>query len=661
MKGFLSRGGVVGWLLLAAVLRLAVWGAGARILPPSSDECIAMLMAQGIPRGDFPLLFWAQPYLFPLESYAMAAMAWLPPSPLSCRLIALLAGISATWFALRLLPEGQPGWRRVVARLLVVCPSLYLIMLQGFYALPGYATLTLMSTLMPWLALQTRNTGRPGWAGLLGLAAGLSFAAHSLSLCISTVSLLVLLSPGRNYLVLAKQALTAMTGVLIGLIPYLFAKILIPGAHELATTMRPWSSAIRRLWEPTLSDTFPSVLGLRAVSFADTTALPSALDRLGYPVAGTLALLLGLLVIHRLMVHGTALRRGQWPEWQAADILIGITMLNLVLFALAPRAHESTVRYLIPAGLALPLTMAILISSTSGWAGRLALVAGISLLVRQGFTAEQVIQAWRNPDFSISVGVPDLKPALQELNRLGIRYAVASYGAAYRITYESGGQILASQPYNERFGLSWPVPYKAEVDHAPRLAYVCTDAIGFLKPSKFERHLRTMNVTARVSTAGHFRIYHDFTPPPVPPRRPLNHASLHPISCTGFNDVFLADGTSETRWRTFHAQRTNDWVELSWSNTVPLEAVTLVYGNNKDMALSTRLMLARQGTWQTWPETINGDLDKFEIRNGHPIYGRSTRRIVLGGVQADGLRLEILQPNPGRDWTLAEVEIEERL
>ena len=660
MKGFLSRGGVVGWLLLAALLRLAVWGAGARILPPSSDECIAMLMAQGIPRGDFPLLFWAQPYLFPLESYAMAALAWLPPSPLSCRLIALLAGISATWFALRLLPEGQPGWRRVVARLLVVCPSLYLIMLQGFYALPGYATLTLMSTLMPWLALQTRNTGRPGWAGLLGLAAGLSFAAHSLSLCISTVSLLVLLSPGRGRVVQLRQTLAAMGGLAIGLLPFLLAKFLIPGAHELATTMRPWSTLARRLWEPTLTDVLPGVLGLLAVPFPDTDFLPTMLGRLGYPMAAGLALLLGLLVIHRVMVHGTAKRRGQWPEWQAEDILLAISILNLILVALSPRAGSTTFRYLIPAGLAIPLILAILLSSRSGWASRLALLAGCGLLLLQANSTVQTVRAWQDPDFARRVGVPHLAPALQELNRLGIRHAVASYGAAYRITYESGGQVRAAQPYNERFG-NWPVPYKAEVDQATRLAYVCTDAIRFLKPRQFERHLRTMNVTAQISTAGHFRIYHDFTPPPVPPRRPLNAASLHAASCTSSNDVFMIDGTNTTRWRTFRAQRANDWVELSWSNTVPLEAVTLVYGNNKDMALSTRLMLARQGTWHPWPETINGELDKFEIRNGHPIYGRSTRRIVLDGVQADGLRLEILQPNPGRDWTLAEVEIEERL
>lgn len=54
--------------MIAILLRVAVWLIGGQVLPPSSDESMAMLMAGQIRHGHFPLLFMAQPYMFPLES-----------------------------------------------------------------------------------------------------------------------------------------------------------------------------------------------------------------------------------------------------------------------------------------------------------------------------------------------------------------------------------------------------------------------------------------------------------------------------------------------------------------------------------------------------------------------------------------------------------------
>ena len=63
-----------------------------------------------------------------------------------------------------------------------------------------------------------------------------------------------------------------------------------------------------------------------------------------------------------------------------------------------------------------------------------------------------------------------------------MRRAYASYGPAYRLTYESGERIIASQPWNERFR-HYPLPYLDEVRFAKNVAWVLTPGIPTDLPS----------------------------------------------------------------------------------------------------------------------------------------------------------------------------------
>jgi hypothetical protein len=646
----------LGWLLVAALLRLAAWGLGARILPPTSDESLSLLMAQWLWKGEFPLLFWTQPYLFPLESYLQAIPALAPPSAWVTRGPALLSGLLVTALSLQLLPATLSRGRRGLACLLVVFPSTYVIVLQGFYAPPGYAVLLAATIGLPWLALRTRTSPRPIlWFGL-GLSATLAFAAHSLSLCASLPALLVTVLRNPRQTGWRPYAALAL-GLLAGALPYLLARETIAGAHALTTESRPLSTLLPRLWEPTLTDVFPGALGLRPVPFVDTHALPGPLTHLGYPLA---ALGLGTLVFFGCWRGGRLidnLRRGRPPSPQAEDVLFAVVVLNLMLFVLAPRADSTSFRYLAPGALALPVLLAHALLRGPRLVRNLAAALGLLLLLAQLASATQMVRAWREPGFAARMGVPDLRPALEQLDQLGIRHVVASYGAAYRITYLSGGRILAAQPFNERFP-AWPIPFKDEVDAAPRVAYVLTDAIRFLKPAVFERHLRTMDVSASVITAGAFRVYHSFQPVGRTESARLPPDTVTAAASTGHSAGALSDGHLDTAWRTGRAQAMGDWLALTWSHPAPLSAITVYYRYHQDTARSARLWLRRGGDWSVWPEAINGSLDKFELRNGHPVYGRATRRIALNGEIADGVRLEITEPTAGRDWSVSEVEIE---
>ena len=71
-----------------------------------------------------------------------------------------------------------------------------------------------------------------------------------------------------------------------------------------------------------------------------------------------------------------------------------------------------------------------------------------------------------------------------------MRHAYASYGPAYRLTWESGERIVASQPWNERFR-HYPLPYLDEVRFAKNVAWVLTPAIptDLPTPRAFEEAL----------------------------------------------------------------------------------------------------------------------------------------------------------------------------
>ncbi len=643
-------------MVLAVLARLTVWMVGLRILPPSSDESLAMLMARDILGGHFHLLFWAQPYLFPLESYLAAPLAWLPPGALACRLLPLCLGLLTTALALRLVITDGSRPARWLGGGLAVLPSFYLLILQGFYAPPGYAVLMVMCVLLPLLALRAMETEQARWGFWTGLAAALAFAAHSISLCASLPALLILATPtGRTRTL--RRLLATGAGLGLGALPYLVARVTIAGAHGTATTTRPLQEIFSHWWSPTLTYTLPGTMGFRAVPFPDTDASSFLLPLLHGKLwaGGLLCFLLGML-IWRLVRHTRAVIKRQMPRWQAIDLLLATILLNITLFAAAPRADSSSFRYLVPAALSIPLLLAIALHQAPAGLRHLAYAGGIILLSTQVPAGLAVTRAWRTPGFAEDMGIPDLKPALRTLDALNLQQVVASYGAAYRLHYESGGSIQAAQPMNERFP-GWPLPYKEEVDAAPKVAYVLTDAIRFLKPGIFERHLRTMQVTASVVTAGGFRIYYDFKTPTALPSSRLDPALLSATVSVGDPTVLLHDDQLTPPWRTRRPQQVGDWIELTWSNECPLNRLVLRYAIHHDAATAMQLAVRHGGVWQQLPGPVSGQPDKFEMRNEHPIYGHSVRQIDLGGPYADGVRLEITEPRDGRDWTLAEIEV----
>lgn len=648
-------------LALAGLLvRLNLFETSIRALQPSSDESIAALLAVAIRDGATPLLFLAQPYLFPIESYLAAPFArLLTPDAMGARLPVFLLHLLTLAFQLalarRLFRERAP---RLIAFALLLIPSAYVLMVQSLYSMPGYAFLLLAGFLMLLLAEGVGRTRVPAVRlALIGFLGGLGYGSHQLIAVFLIPVVLFVLVAALPVSTLRRSAWLG-GGLAVGLVPYALARWRFPGAHAAAEQVLPLREIAERVWSPALTHTWPGALGWRLCLFPDESALPaawSALDRCFGPALVAL-LLIGAarLLYERIRAPGQERAR-----ISLCDTLWLVALLNLLFFAAAGRATSASYRYLLPSAAVFPFLLADLAARFPR--ARLATGIAAALLALANFSnAPRLLEAWRAPDFAERVAsIPDLRPAFDALKELGIRRAVASYGAAYRINWQSGGDVVCAQPYNERFP-HWPHPFVEEVWSGEPIAYVLTERIRFLKPSVFERHLREEAVDAAVRTAGAFRVYFDFKPlnPPPQDRRLDPRAVRVEVSENPERAVFLQDRDLFTEWTTTNLMKGHERITVSWAEPRDIARVVLVHGlYHDDIPRSYALSASEWGP----AFMVGARLDRFELDRGRPRYGRSTQTFDLGGRQTRSLLIEVAEPRTNRNWTIAEIEVYERV
>lgn len=662
-----TAGGLALALFAGLALRAVLLTTSASVLQPSTDESIQFLLAQSIRGGATPLLFLAQPYLFPLESYLMAPLAdVLPSSAWGARLPVWVMHLGALALLLRFLWRTvRDSGARFCGAALMLVPSCYVLLVQGAYSMPGYASMLLGgAAAFNCAALAREQPRRVRWLVIIGFLGGLGYASHQLALVfvLPAAAFAFLLQPR------AIRLLPLACGALIGLTPYMLAVRRFPGAHDAAEQLASMGSMIRRLWTPALTHTLPGALGWRVPLFPDQTALPagSPLFEKAWPwlfAAALVTFLVSFITTRLARTHhdGVPAHRA-WLELALRDLAWLAVFLNIVFFAASGRADSSSYRYLLPTAFLLPILVANLMermprARLPGYA------AVVALLLANIAGARTLLTAWRAPDFAERIAnIPDLNPALAYLRGQNITHAIASHGAAYRINLQSDGDVICAQPYNERFP-NWPIPFADRVWQGERIAYVLTDRIRFLQPRIFARHLDTMGVEATVHTAGAFRVFHDFVPRiDTNPAVRLQHDAIDVTTAPGAKPAsHLLDGNPLTIWTTTNTMRGGEWIEARWKDDAPIDRVVLVHGlYHQDTPSRYNLHVLGTDGWRTWLTPESESLDKFEIERGHPRYGRSTRTFRLEGFNARGIRLEVDVARTNRNWTVAEIEVYKR-
>ena len=665
-------------VLAAAGVRAYMYAMGSANVPVSSDEALTVLQAVDIRNGEYPLLMAGQPYMFPVEAYWMAPLEpYLPRTAFGMRVLVLLEGFAIAALGLWVLRR-MGRWREVwPGALAVLFPSAYVLTTQAAYSMPYYASPAILALLAAGCFASveaSRESGGVGevrreaaWAFLgafaLGMAVSNSLAAMGLAVPLAAFALWN--AAGRRPWRAAAWRLGAMTaGGFLGLFPHLLSRWCIPHAHEAVSATYPIREALPRLWKVAVGCVLPATFGVRPCLWPDSEfRLDGSTCFQAVFAWGAVAVFAAALVVAAARIWREGIRERRWPVMGPFEWALGVSAASIVLFALNRRAASSDCRYLLPVAIVSPFLLAGLWQRLRGRAlrwGLAAVVAGIS--VYNVATCLRLAEAWKEPGFAFRVAAePDLAPALEILREQGIHHAVASHWAAYRIGFETGGDVVCSQPQNERFP-GWPLPYKAEVDAAGDVAYVLTDAIRFLKPQIFERHMRTMDVAADVLPAGEFRVYCHFRKTgkgelvPVPAERFRISANNAPERAAA-----MVDGDVGTYWRTHGHQTNGIAVECEFDEPQPLAGVRLEYGVfGHDRPVEVGIEVRRRGENDWAPVEITRVVtEPFRWQSGHPVYSDfvfSDRFEFPAEEAVEAVRISIVQPHTRRAWTLCEVE-----
>jgi hypothetical protein len=490
-------------------------------LPVSNDDAILLLMARHILKGELATTLWNQPYNGALDAYLLApGLALGPPHSvyrlyelLCALLLVLLCGLlarriggpAAGWAGAALAVVGTPYMGLMTAT--GPPPNFLMPLVTGFPLLLGLRALD-------------PDDGHKAGTGLLfgcGLVAGL--AAWNSSLAIPAF---VGMAAGLALAGLRPRAssLSFVGGFALGASPLAVGRLVgasgvtVVTAASAVTAIRP-----RWLWMSGLSDLGHAVAGLFGLQVPLVVDGP---ERAALPAFAWIALGAALLAAVAL---GAKSRRSL-P-------LLGWALALAGAFALSRRTGPDELRYLY--GLHAPVLTLAGVGLARMWASRRALLPagasghalapalGLAIVVPWALGYARLAEAWRDPAHAVRVWqVPSVDPPVAALEKAGLRSTYASLQFAGRITLESGGDVIASQAWNERIPGD-PLRFRDEVDLDPRPAWVLHPALsrGMPRSARFHELLRETGGSATEESVGDFFVFRDFVPPyaeerPVP-------------------------------------------------------------------------------------------------------------------------------------------------
>lgn len=541
--------------LLPALIRVPFWVEALR-LAPDGDTSIVGLMAQ---HGRDAATFWGQPYGSPLDAWLAAPfIAWLGPCTAAVRWPSFLLGLLLAPFAAALAGHLERS-ARAPAALLLACPPAYFLLL-GALPPPFYPSLLALEGALLLgvveLARRLPKTTVTRWTNAAvtcaalgwGLLAGLALWSHLLAAAFVGPAVLWLawraLATWRGagdtrahvgwHLAGLLGALTL--GLLVGSAPWWRRLAHDPSAISVLSLQAPgmgWSHL--RALAPRLHEPLLGLLGAHVPTTADDPVHRVGLTTFGIAV---------LVLIHAsaLAAAWRALRRPADREAQAppaatrhvAWLLAGVVLTTLVAFPWPLRAGPETLRFLTPAYL--PWAVLVAFGASHGPRPRRAWLTLLPLVALHLQPAQALLATWRQAGTSGPPLLPDCRPLLGHLRQAGISHVWASYDTAWCLTYLGAGQVVASQPWNERFP-DWPLPYVGELRRAANPAWILIPGVDFDLPDNahFERRLGDLGATFQHAAVGAAHVYSGI-------RAPFTHGAASPGIPTG-----LGDGDLRTR------------------------------------------------------------------------------------------------------------------
>lgn len=616
-------------ILLGLVVRLPFWIEALRT-PVDGDTAIVGLMARHPGSGT---TMWGQPYGSPIEAWLAAPfVAALGPTTEALRLFYFLLGLGLIPAAYAL--AGRLDARAALpAAVVAACPPPYFLLLAALPPPLYPSVLVLLACLLAvTLQLGDRLSGEgPAPRALLALAgalAGLALWTHLMSLGVIVACLVFLFALARGR---RRSLAIALLALLACSAPWWVRALTDPSATRIVSVSDRRQTTLAHLREvlPHLHEPLGGLLGSHVPMVADNAEFIVWSPRI---VAGAAIFIYGACLVF-------AARSLRDPRIALLFAAAGLTVLA---FPFPLRSGPATLRFLTP--LYLPVIALVAWVTAARAASRRAWLVVLALCGLHLAGGARLLGAWRSADRRAAPFLlPDLGPVREALERHGIRRAYASYGPAYRLTYESGERIVVSQPWNERF-LHDPLPYLDEVRFASRTAWLLTPRIpsDLPAPAEFETALRAAGGAWRRTDLPDALVYHEFVPPYAAEGAPWPAAGA---AGDGNLGSFLSpNATQPTVFRL--------------PAPVALDAVTLMAGFDGPRLLRS-MDVEVSGDGHTFEVVAQrrrrGERADLRWVNGHPQYvlDHDLLSIPLGGRTVAALRLTPVAS--GDPWRLAEV------
>ena len=100
------------------------------------------------------------------------------------------------------------------------------------------------------------------------------------------------------------------------------------------------------------------------------------------------------------------------------------------------------------------------------------------------------------------------------------------------------------------------------------------------------------------------------------------------------------------------------WIEVRLPPDSVASRLVIYYNlRRNDRPRAMRLRAWDGNDWTTILDAIPRNLDEFEFLNGRPVYGSEVKTLRFPPMPAGRLRLEILEEEPKREWTIGEIRL----
>jgi len=460
-------------------------------IPLSSDEGIIGLMTMHVLKGEFPVVFWGQPYMGTFESFFNAPLIYLfGETAISVRIYPFLCSLLFVFLLYKLAYKIYNKEVALITLLLLTIPVPYISMCS-FYC-PGNNIGTVVFGMFAFLILyeltyNEKTKNKTIMFAVLGFLLGFGFW-YSMLIAGYILVIIVMLFLKDKFLLFRKNFWVCICMFAIGSAPIFIYNIRNDFVSFQVTASGVDMPQMLENLKMFFAHTVQFLIGTKVMLYCDSWHYVD----LPRPLFSSLLILAILLICIAIFSRFKKIWHVCILSLKNTDgtvILVMFAVITIFTFCRTGRSNWWAVRYILPLMSVLP----ILIAYGLWWikkytkAGFYAIT--VILVLAYGWGNVLLVKEWNDPKvISEKLDFPDTKVLIKFLNENNIKHAYATFWLAYRLTYETKEEIIVSQTYNERF-VSVELPYLKRVQQAENVAYILHDRLG-MKPEYFEEKMK---------------------------------------------------------------------------------------------------------------------------------------------------------------------------